>query len=229
MSFTKKQLYILCNSPLFSGVNIEDINSFLLTIGAVPSHYPMGEQLVRQDELHTAIHIVLSGKAVGERLLSDGRAVIVNEFKAGDIFGDMLSGTEEKSPVTVSMTEDGDLLRLPFTALISRREVDSATQERVLRNLITEIAGKYFSLQRRLDLLLCPSLRGKIAKYLLDQSQKQGKDSFVVPHSREEQSRILNCDRSALSRELSRMKQEGLISYHGMQFKVNDPTALRSI
>lgn len=229
MPFSKKQLNILCHSPLFLGLDIEDINSFLKAIGSAPSHYVAGEQLVRQDELHSAIHIILSGKAVGERLLSDGRAVIVNEFRAGEVFGDMLSGAEEKSPVTVSMTKEGDLLRLPFTALISRREVDAATQERVLRNLITEIAGKYFALQRRLDMLLCPSLRGKIAKYLLDQREIQGTDSFVVPHSREEQSRILNCDRSALSRELSRMKHEGLISYHGMQFQVNEPAALSSL
>lgn len=229
MFFHKNQLNILCNSPLFAGVGIEDINNFLCAVGTVPQHYMEGEQLVRQDEVHSAIHIVLSGKAVGERLLSDGRAVIVNEFAVGEVFGDMLSGAEKKSPVTVSMTEDGEILRLPFSSLISQREADAATQEKVLRNLITEIAGKYFELQRRLDMLLCPSLRGKIAKYLTDQRERQGTDLFVVPHSREEQSRILNCDRSALSRELSRMKLEGLISYHGMQFKIIDPTALNAL
>ena len=229
MPFSIKQLNILCDSPLFAGVEGGDIDSFLSIVGAAPSHYRAGQQLVRQDEVQSAIHIVLSGKAVGERLLSDGRSVIVNEFTAGEVFGDMLSGAEEKSPVTVSMTEDGEILRLPFSALIGRYEVNPSIQERVLRNLITEIAEKYFALQRRLDMLLCPSLRGKIARYLIDQRQRQGADSFVIPHSREEQSRILNCDRSALSRELSRMKHEGLISYHGMIFEVIDLEKLKSL
>jgi len=229
MPFSEKQISILSCSPLFMGVDIAEINSFLTNVGVSPSHHSAGEQLVCQDEAQSLIHIVLSGKAVGERLLSDGRAVIVNEFEAGEVFGDMLSGAEEKSPVTVSVSEDGEILRLPFSALISQCEGHTATREKVIRNLITEIADKYFALQGRLDMLLCSSLRGKIAKYLIDQREKHGTDSFVVPHSREEQSRILNCDRSALSRELSRIKHEGIISYNGRHFEIKDPAVLKAL
>lgn len=226
MEYSDAQINILTNSPLFSGLNHESLRRFLTINCVVPSLEKAGQQLVRQGERPADIYIVLSGSAVGERLEPDGREIIVNEFSVGSVFGDVLSGVQEKSPVTVTMTADGEVLRLPFSSLIFRAGVDPAVQERVLRNLIGEIAKKYLALQRRLELLLCPSLRGKIATYLLNESEKCGCDEFELPHSREQQAKILGCDRSALSRELSRMKRDGLIDFNRSSFVIVDKTSL---
>lgn len=226
MAYSKEQIETLENSSLFKGISADGIEKFLASAGVSPRTFEAGTQFVRQGESQSAIHIVLSGRAVGERFEPDGRSVIVNEFHKGEVFGDLLSGTEEKSPVTVLMAEDGEVIKLQFKSLLTCAGADTATQERLLRNLMTQIAGKYFALQRRLDILLCPGLRGKISAYLLGERDKEGSDSFIVPHSREEQSRLLNCDRSALSRELSRMKKEGLIDYDGSRFEIKDASAL---
>lgn len=229
MPFSDEQIGILTVSPLFSGLNPESVRQFLAVSCAVPSAEKAGQQLVRQGESPADIYIVISGSAVGERLEPDGRAVIVNEFSEGSIFGDVLSGVQEKSPVTVTMMADGEVLRLPFSSLIVCTGVEPDVQERVLRNLIGEIAEKYLALQRRLELLLCPSLRSKIAAYLLRESEKRRSAEFEVPHSREQQARILDCDRSALSRELSRMKREGLINFHRRSFTILDKNTLSQI
>ncbi|NCC67861.1 MAG: Crp/Fnr family transcriptional regulator [Clostridia bacterium] len=229
MLFSDGQIRVLTASPLFFGLTPENVRQFLVVSCAVPSAEKAGQQLVRQGESPADIYIVISGSAVGERLEADGRAVIVNEFGGGSVFGDVLSGVQEKSPVTVTMTADGQVLRLPFSSLIVRTGVDPAVQERVLRNLIGEIAEKYLALQRRLELLLCPSLRSKIAAYLLRESEKRRSAEFELPHSREQQARILGCDRSALSRELSRMKRDGLIDFHRKIFTILDKNALSQI
>lgn len=229
MPFSDKHMDILATSPLFMGLSAEEIRAFLRLSGAAPLAVEAGRQLVRQGETRPEIHLILSGAAVGERLESDGSAVIVNEFSPGEIFGDMLSGAREKSPVTVTMTTDGELLKMPFSSLVGSTAVDAMLRERVLRNLIGEIAGKYFALQRRLELLLCPSLRGKIAAYLLAESKRSGGDEFTCPHSRDRQAQLLGCDRSALSRELSRMKRDGLIDYSRRSFRLLDPGALMKL
>lgn len=218
----KFQMEALKSSPLFKGLEEECIESFLKEIRAFPSRVIKNEILIEQGEMPSSIHIVLSGKAVGEVLGAEGRRTIINEFLPGSVFGDMLSGGEEKSPVAVRMLEDGAVLRIPFSALITQNQACPKTRETVLRNLYIEISQKYFVLMRRVNLLICHTLRGKIALYLLELAERAGSYSFVSPHTREQQAELLSCDRSALSRELSKLRQEGVIDFSGAKFSIID-------
>ena len=81
---------------------------------------------------------------------------------------------------------------------------------------------KYFALDDRLELLCCKSLRQRIALWLVGQCRAAGSDSFTTPLTRAELAAYLNCDRSALSRELSRMQQDGLIAVQKNRLTVKD-------
>lgn len=219
MYLKEQQLENLKKSAVFAGIDTNAMDLYLKEINVLPKKIIAGQQLIEQGDVRPDIHIVLSGTAVGEKLSADGRSVTVNEFKAGGVFGDMLSGTEERSPVSVTMEREGEVLAIPFASFLSVGEGCRETREKVLRNLIGEISSKYFTLLRRLDVLLSPTLRGKIAAYLLSFGQE---DCFTVPHSRQEQAGILGCDRSALSRELSRMEKDGIISFRKGEFRILD-------
>ena len=222
------QMQKLAKSPLFWGLAPEQISLYLQGIGAKVRGYEAGAILLSQGETQPNVNIVLSGSARGEKLTADGRSVIVSEFSPGDLFGEMLSAAFEKSLVTVFMAAGGQILSIPYSALISGVANMKNESEQVLRNLINEITQKYFGLMKHLDMLICPTLRGKIALYLLGERETEG-IAFEVPHSREEQAKLLNCDRSALSRELSRLKQEGVIDVHGRQFTILNMAALKSL
>lgn len=217
---TQPQLDALSASPLFRGLTAQETQDYLRRLRRKPVSVAAGKTLVYQGEENRDIFVLLSGRCVGERLFREGREVTVNEFVTGAVFGDVISGGEKASPVNVRAAQDSELLRIPLASVISG--VGTQTGERVLRNLIEEISGKYFTLMNRLNMLLCPTLQGKIAAYLLDCAERENNSVFVCPHSREEQARLLNCDRSALSRELSRMKKSGLIDYSGKEFKLLD-------
>lgn len=73
----------------------------------------------------------------------------------------------------------------------------------MLQNLVRTISDKYFLLSRRVDLLLLKSLRAKVCAYLLSEAEAHHSLTFTVPYSRIQLADYLNCDRSALSRELS--------------------------
>lgn len=219
------QIDIIANSPLFKGIAAQETARLLRSSRAQKCRLEEGETIVRQGERHSEICIMLSGAAQGEKMTADGRSVIINEFLPGHVFGDMLSGASEESPVNVKMTLSGEIITIPLSGLLDAKDSSAETRERVVRNLINEIAHKYLSLLRRLDIMLCPTLRGKIAYYLLFEG-KNTNENFTVPHSREMQAQILGCDRSALSRELSRMQKEGLISFSGKNFKILDQEKL---
>jgi len=228
MEYSEEQRKSLISCPLFAGTAEGLIIRLLDRAGAQAAYFAKNSPVLEQGEQQEGIYLVLTGRARGERLTSDGRLVTVNEFGPGELFGEILSGAHMDSPVTVRMLEDGSVLRLSLGGLINALPDDRGTGERVLRNLIGQISVKYFALTKRVEMLLCPTLAGKIAMYLLNQ-REGGSNSVTVPHSREEQAALLNCDRSALSRELSRLRATGIINYFGRSFDILDEDRLRGL
>ena len=217
----------MLGSPLFKGLSESELQVFLRGAGVLPRHFSAGEAVLEQGQRQSEISIILSGSARGEKLTSDGRSVIVNEFFAGHAFGEVLSGASEESPVSVKMTSAGEVISIPLPVLLAGAELSASARGALVLNLINEIAVKYLGLLRRVDMILCSTLRGKIACYLEFEGKNLEK-SFLIPHSREEQAQFLSCDRSALSRELSRMKREGILDYKGKRFTILDYEKLRN-
>ena len=65
--------------------------------------------------------------------------------------------------------------------------------------------------------------------YLSQEAARAGSSSFRIPFTRAQLADYLNCDRSALSRELGRMQREGLLDTYRSSFKLRDPDALRKL
>jgi len=228
MEYSKEQKKSLTSCPLFTGIAEGPMERLLDRAGAQAADAAKNSPVLGQGEQQEGIYLVLTGRARGERLTSDGRLVTVNEFGPGELFGEILSGANMESPVTVRMLEDGSILRLSLGKLLNAFNDDRETGERVLRNLIGQISQKYFMIMKRVEMLLCPTLAGKIAMYLLNQ-RESGSNTVTVPHSREEQAALLNCDRSALSRELSRLRGAGIINYSGRSFSILDEDRLKEL
>ena len=99
-----------------------------------------------------------------------------------------------------------------------------SAHSRLRENLIGQIAQKYWAQRRRLGYLSVSSLRGRIAMYLLDCSG--GAATFCLGLSRENMADYLCVNRSALSRELGRMKRDGLIDFYRDTFRILDAEQL---
>ena len=80
-----------------------------------------------------------------------------------------------------------------------------------------------------MDLLVLKSLRAKVCAYLLSEAEQQGSLTFSIPFARIQLADYLNCDRSALSRELSLMQRDGLLDTYRSSFKLLQPDALRQM
>ena len=111
---------------------------------------------------------------------------------------------------------------LPITAPMFLEKIHSLTAQGL-------VSDKYFSLSRRIDLLVMKSLRAKVAAYLLSEAARAHSLTFSIPFSRIQLADYLNCDRSALSRELSTMQKEGLIATYRSSFKLLEPDALQQM
>ncbi len=218
---------ILQSTPLFHGLSAEALDGLLGRLGAVRRSYIRGAVLVQAGQPSRSVGIILAGAIEAVRLAPDGSRLPITRMGPGGVFGDVLGGSSLTSPVTVTARSPCEVLLVPYDRLL--RPDGSAAGQQVLQNLVRTISDKYFLLARRVDLLLLRSLRAKVSAYLLAEAERAGQLTFRIPFTRAQLADYLNCDRSALSRELSRMQREGLLDTYRSSFKLLQPDALRKL
>ena len=189
--------------------------------------YPAGDIILLSGQENASIRIVLEGSITASKISPGGQTVTMAHMQPGGIFGDVLSGSSTPSPVTVTAAAPCTILALPYERLMLPGCSDAAHCV-LLRNLVEAISDKYFSLCRRVDLLILKSLRAKLCAWLLEQYHRAGCAMFSTPLTRAQLAEYLNCERSALSRELSRMQAEGLLETHRGSFKLLNLAAIQT-
>ena len=218
---------LLQSTSLFSGLSEEALAGLLARMGAVRRSYNRGTVLVQAGNPNHSVGIILSGRIEAVRLAPDGSRLPITRMGPGGVFGDVLGGSSLCSPVTVTACTPCDVMLIPSERLLYTD--GPAAQQQVLQNLVRTISDKYFLLARRVDLLVLKSLRAKVSAYLLSEAERAGQLTFRIPFTRAQLADYLNCDRSALSRELGRMQREGLLDTYRSSFKLRDPDALRKL
>ena len=218
---------LLLETPLFGGINKDELKHLLEHLQPKYKEFAPGTFLLMAGNATNEIGVVLQGEAAAYKLTPAGREFTVATFSPGGIYGDVLFGSNTKSPVTISATAPCRVMLLGGARLFSVPADGGAAYTLFLQNLLRVISEKYFSLDARVDLLLTHSLRQRISNWLLMEAERRGSHEFTTDHTRASLATYLDCDRSALSRELSRMAAEGLIETKRGYFKLPDPDRLR--
>ena len=220
-------LPLLHSTSLIAGIGTEELRAVLVQLGAGIRSYGRGETLVQAGVPNRRVGVVLSGGIEAYRPAPGGARVPITHMGPGGVFGDVLGGSSLDSPVTVVALAGCEVLLFPYERLLLPDS--SPAHQRLLQNLVRTISDKYFLLSRRVDLLVLKSLRAKVCAYLLNEAEQQGSTTFTIPFSRIQLADYLNCDRSALSRELSLMQRDGLLDTYRSSFKLLEPEALRKM
>jgi CRP-like cAMP-binding protein len=207
---------ILNKNILFRSMTTEDIMQLLEITDHMEKKFLPGEVIVHQGDIIENIGIMLSGNTVGKKYTPDGEEIIVSNMGVNSIFGDVLSGAIGfASPVTVLANTDCRVLFINYQQLLFSQ---SPLTHRVLQNMIQNISRKYFAQNKRMDILMLKSVRSKVLAYLEWQKTVHDSPSFEIDLDRRLLADFLGVERSALSRELSRMKKDGLIDCHKNSF-----------
>ncbi|MCL2752759.1 MAG: Crp/Fnr family transcriptional regulator [Defluviitaleaceae bacterium] len=202
-------------TDLFHGIAETDLPRLLKCINARTVHYKKDELIIEEGSVATEFGIVVSGQARSIKWDLSGRLIILTFIEQNSVIGVMVAAREGHiSPVSVQATTDSTITLISFERLLARCKGNCAGHEQLLRNYINAVADKGLELHERINCLLKPTVRDKILTFLQRTSKEQQSSSFTIPMNRNVMAEYLNVDRAALSRELSRMKKEGLIDYH---------------
>lgn len=208
-------------SPLFAGIRPEDRRNMLNCTGFSVRNFPKGSVIALEDESIRYIGILLSGAVdmVKEDLW--GNRTTILRLRREELFGETFAcGENDRSLVTFLAAEDTEILFLPFHKVMHTCSRSCVFHQRLVENMVRVIAGKNREFLRKVEVISKRTLREKILTYLSLQSQLQGSLYFTLPLNRAELADYLCADRSALSRELSAMRAEGLIDFDRNLFRI---------
>ena len=209
------------NSPLFEGIRPENFDAMLGCIGYHIGSYKKGEPISLEEEHILHIGIVLSGAV--DMIKEDlwGNKTMLVRMRKNELFGETFAcGSDTMSVVTFVASEDAQVLFMPFNRVMNSCTMSCVFHHQLVENMVRIIAGKNLDLVRKVEVISKKSLREKILAYLSQQAQIQNSRYFEIPLGRVELAEYMCADRSALTRELAKMKDDGLIDYDKNWFRI---------
>ena len=153
-----------------------------------------------------------------------GSRSILGHIPRGQVFAETYAFCREVLMVDVTAAEESQILFLNIHALLLPQYAGESWQRKLLTGLLAMSTQKNLALSRRMFCVTPKTVRGRLTTYLAGQAALEGRREFSIPFDRQQLADYLNLDRSALSRELSRMQEEGLLEYHKNRFKLTGRT-----
>ena len=142
-------------------------------------------------------------------------------MRKDELFGETFACGEDNIPVvTFHVSEDAEILFLPFDRVMHSCTMACRFHHQLIENMVHIIASKNRDLMRKVEVVSKRSIREKLLSYLSIQAQTQNSRYFEIPLGRVELAEYLCVDRSALTRELAKMRDEGLIDYDRNCFRI---------
>lgn len=217
----KNKMEILKRTPLFKGMSEEEISAVLDCLGSKESTYERNNFIFSLEATNPTVGIILSGSVVVIKEDFWGNRSILTKLEPGDIFGEAFTCAQtEKLPVGVLASEKCEVLFIDYSRIINAAEIRHSFQNKLIQNMLVILAAKNVMLTQKIEHLMKRSTREKILSYLSAQALEKGRHIFDIPLSRQEMADYLGVDRSALSNELSKLQQEGFLTFRRNHFEL---------
>ena len=208
---------------LFQGMNDEEILCCLDEMEARTKNYQKGEMIFHAGNSTSRLGILLSGSATIENNDSWGNCTILSKVEENDIFAETYALLhEEIMLVDVRANEDCQILFLKLRAAIRDLLPKDLWQYKLIRNLLGISAHKNLNLSGRSFHISPHTIRGRVLSYLSSVSLQKNAMEFDIPFDRQQLADYLNVERTALSKELGKMKKEGIIDFRRSHFLLLD-------
>jgi cAMP-binding proteins - catabolite gene activator and regulatory subunit of cAMP-dependent protein kinases len=217
----KNSLRILKKTKLFEGLSENDILKALDCFGKKTEKFERGDIIIDAGDCVKDIALVLSGSVQILREDIDGNRAIIAQFYPSEIFAEALACAQTKhSPVTAAAAANCEILFIPFEKISGFYKDSCAFHSKIVSNTLNIFAQKNIFLNAKIEHLSKKTTRGKLLSYFNEQSRKAGSAKFEIPFNRNELADFLFLDRSAMSRELGNMQNDGLIEFDKNRFKI---------
>ena len=215
----KDFLSVIRASQLFSGISEDELTAMLTCLDTRQTNFPKDTFLMRVGNTADSIGLLLEGSALIIQEDIWGNRNILSKAGPGQTFaaayacapGSVLNvSVVAETPVTAMFLNVGRALNVCPSAC--------SHHSRIIRNLLGELAEKNLRFSEKLTHMGQRTTRAKLMSYFSAEAQRLGKYEFDIPFSRQQLADYLAVERSGLSLELGKMKNDGLLDFHKNHF-----------
>ena len=215
----EKYIATLKQSQMFSGVGEDELPSILHCLQARLHTYKKGEYVFRQGEHIDNITILVEGKLLVQRDDFWGNRSIVNVIGVGEMFGEAYIAPDSGAILNdVIAQEDSGVIFFDVQRILTTCPSACRFHSMVIKNLFFAISEKNRKLVQKIGHMSKRSIRSKLISYLSEEAKRQNSSSFTIPFNRQQLADFLSVDRSAMSNELCKIRDEGLLTFHRNKF-----------
>ena len=210
----------LLSIDLFKGIKETELPKVLRCLSGNIRDYAKNQFILLTGGKMPDAGIVLAGKVQISKTDSFGNRVMLAELGPKAFFSLKLSGAgHDDMPTNVMTLADSSILFLNCQHILNAPD-NCLYHSKLADNLLKIVTAENMSLSRKITMLSRRTIREKILTCLLIESQKADNFKFTLPFNRQELADYLCVDRSALSRELCRLRDEGRINFRGKLFEI---------
>lgn len=216
---------LISESPLFAGCSEEETKEILSVLSCYVKAYDEGEILLHAGEPVTEVGLVLSGRVHIEMVDILGNCSILGTAGPRDLFAESYACLPNQ-PLIVDVIADEDCEVLFIRTAEFFRRAESAQVERaagiLTANLLRIAAQKNYRLSMRICHSAPKTIRARLYSYFSEQIKEQGHREIDIDLDRRQLADYLGVERTALSKELGKMREEGLLGFRKNHFVIKE-------
>ena len=226
----EKYLPVIKNSSLFSDISDDETLSMLKCLSPEFKCYSKGDVLIRAGDTIGYFGLLLSGSI---HIINEdfwGNRNIITEITPGEAFGECyacISG----AVLNISAVAVTEVCVLYMNVQRILRTCSSACifHTHLIHNLLSILAERNVAITSKLSFVTQRTTRKKLLAYLSAEAQRSGSSTFDIPFNRQQLADFLSVERSAMSNELSRLRDEGVLTFEKNHFALLDMPAWEDI
>ena len=210
----------LRDSELFHGVRRDEARRILQSLDAQLKNYRKGQTILSAGSRVRRIALIMEGSVSLFQTDFWGRRILIDSRRSGQIFAEAFACDRHAlSSFTVQADEATVILWFDIMDIL---RVDAADESRtaLIRNIMNTLAVKNLALNEKLLHVSRRSTKEKLISYLSEEAKKQNSAYFTIPFNRQQLADYLSVDRSAMSTELGKLRDEGLLEFEKNRFRL---------
>lgn len=212
-------LPVMCK--LFEGIPSARINELFTHLAVREVALKKGDVLFRSGTKITEFAVIISGRLAISSYDADGHRKIIELLESMDTVAISLAVADVQSvAISVEARQDSEVILFNANKILNPVGKPSEEHIRLLRNITKELARKTVLLGRKMRIISSRGISGRLMKYLIEESVRRGSKEFDIPYDRQALADYLCVERSALSAEIGKLVDKGVIESHKSHFKL---------
>ncbi|MBC8569866.1 Crp/Fnr family transcriptional regulator [Zongyangia hominis] len=212
---------VLTQCPLFQGMEVAKLPELLACLEAKVTAYGKYQPVFLEGDPAKDIGIVLSGEVQIVKEDYFGNRNIVALIEPSQIFGEAFAcAGVETLPVSAVASCGSEVMLIGCGHIITPCKNSCADHNRLIYNLLQVMASKNLFLNKKLEFVSKRTTKEKLMAFLLEEAKRYGGDTFTIQYNRQELADYLGVERSAMSAELGKLRDDGKIKFHKNHFQI---------